>query len=178
MKMLNDMTKDLGWSYGRRQYHDCWWGGQVVEWDPGPLMRERIVPRKGFLSFPDFSIEITNGRLIWERGVLYRGVWGEGGGVEMRKSERERRAQRKRRKGRRKYTIVSLSSSLVRRSGGKKQLKPPPFHWPLLDCGWRGLITRTRLRLLYIRRILLARKALIFYALCFSARWNTTCLVH
>lgn len=70
---------------------------------------------------------------------VHPGVWGEGGGgVEMRKSERERRAQRKRRKGRRKYTIVSLSSSLVRRSGGKKQLKPPPFHWPLLDCGCGG----------------------------------------
>lgn len=174
--MWNDTRSDLGWSYCRRQYQDCWWGGQVVERDPGPLMRERIVPRKGFLSFPDFSIEITNGRLIWEYGVLYRGV--EGGSGNEKEWERERRAQRKRRKGRRKYTIVSLSSSLVRRSGGKKQLKPPPFHWPLLDCGWRGLITRTRLRLLYIRRILLARKALIFYALCFSARWNTTCLVH
>lgn len=88
---------------------------------------------------------------LYESTVCCTGVF-EGGGVEMRKSERERRAQRKRRKGRRKYTIVSLSSSLVRRSGGKKQLKPPPFHWPLLDCGWRGLITRTRLRLLYTPR--------------------------
>lgn len=125
--MLNDMTKDLDWSYGRRQYHDCWWGGQVVEWDPGPLMRERIVPRKGFLSFPDFSIEITNGRLIWEHGVLYRGVWGEGGGGRNEKEWERAQGSEKTEKGSEK--IYNRESEFV--AGAKKwwekAIKTPAF---------------------------------------------------